>query len=80
MSGVYIVDMHRIEVVPSVDVVHVKHEYSHKYKKLKSVIDYHFNSNDIGIKQVILHKRLEERGWQNQEIELYNQSTAIFYP
>ena len=44
-------------------------------RKLKDVIDYHFNNNNIGIKQVILHKRLKERGWQNQEIELYNRLT-----
>jgi len=57
-------------------LIYYIHEYNHKYKKLKSVIDYHFNSNDIGVKQVILHKRLEERGWQNQEIEHYDQSIS----
>jgi len=51
-------------------------EYSHRYKKLKDVIDYHFNGNDIGIKQVILSKRLKERGWKNQEMELYDQYMA----
>jgi hypothetical protein len=57
-------------------LIYYIHEYSQKYKKLKDVIDYHFNANDIGIKLVILHKRLKERGWQNQEIELYDQSMA----
>ena len=53
-------------------LIYYIHEYSYRYEKLKEVINYHFNSSDIGIKQVILHKRLTERGWQNQEIELYN--------
>lgn len=48
-------------------LIHYILEYSHKYEKLKEVIDYHVNSNDIGIKQVILRKRLKERGWKTQE-------------
>ena len=75
-----IIQKRNIELTPQgkelSQLIYYIYEYSHKYNQLKGVIDYHFNSNDIGIKQEILRERLKERGWQNQEIELYNQSMA----
>ena len=62
-------------------LIHYILEYSHKYEKLKEVIDYHVNSNDIGIKQVILRKKLKERGWNRLRKKnfIINQ-WEVFYP